>query len=77
VRATTTALRFASIPPLVKVATELSGSPNFELSQRSVCRSISFAAGEVRQFASCELYMATIVSATTEASVTLGLKSPK
>ncbi len=42
-----------------------------------MCRSISFAAGEVRQFASWGLYMATSVSATTDASVTLGLNRPK
>ena len=76
-RATTTAERFASVPPLVNVAMELRGRPNFSASQPSVCRSISLAAGEVRQFANWELYMATRVSATTEASVTLGLNRPK
>ena len=34
-------------------------------------------AGEVRQLASWELYMATSVSAITEGSVTAGLKSPR
>ena len=56
---------------------ELRGRPNFSASQPSVYRSISLAAGEVRQFANWELYMATSVSATTEASVTLGLNRPK
>src|ERR1700679_3908261 len=77
VSATTTADRFASEPPLVKVALESAGNPNLPANQASVCRSISLAAGEVRQFASCELYMATRVSATTEARVTLGLNRPK
>src|ERR1700723_8023 len=76
-RATTTAERFASEPPLVKVAMESVGNPNLLANQASVCLSISLAAGEVRQFASCELYMATSASATTEARVTLGLYRPK
>src|ERR1700677_1558109 len=77
VSATTTAERFASEPPLAKLAMESVGSPNPLANQARVCRSISLAAGEVRQFASCELYMATSVSATTEARVTLGLYRPK
>src|SRR5580692_10367067 len=77
VSATTTAVRFASEPPLVKVAMESAGRPNLSASQARVWRSISLAAGEVRQFANWELYMATSVSATTEARVTLGLKRPK
>ena len=60
-----------------KCCSGLRGSPNFAASQPSVCRSISLAAGDVRQFANCGLYMATSVSAMTDASVTLGLKSPK
>ena len=32
---------------------ESRGRPNFAASQPSVCRSISFAAGEVRQLANC------------------------
>src|SRR5205809_4283657 len=77
VRATTTAERFASAPPLVNVALVEAGRPNFAASHASVCRSISFAAGDVRQVASCGLYIATSASATIEATVTLGLKSPK
>jgi len=72
-----TAERFASAPPFVKLATALAGKPNLPVSHARVCRSISFAAGEVRQVASCGLYIATSVSATTDASVTLGLKRPK
>src|SRR5580658_6508992 len=72
-----TAVRFASAPPLVKVAIALDGRPNLLVSQPRVCRSISFAAGEVRQLASCGLYAAASVSATTEESVTLGLNRPK
>src|ERR1700721_1635333 len=77
VSATTTAERFASEPPLVKVAMESVGNPNLAANQASVCRSISLAAAELRQFPSFELYMATSVSATTEARVTLGLYRPK
>ena len=54
-----------------------SGIPNFCTSQPSVCRSISLAAREIRQFASCGLYIATSASATTDAQVTLGLDRPK
>ena len=49
VSATITAERFASNPPLVKLARALAGKPNLAASHASVCRSISFAAGEVRQ----------------------------
>src|SRR5438445_1155914 len=77
VNATITAERFASAPPVVKLAIVVAGRPNFSVSHARVCRSISFAAGEVRQLASCGLYMATSVSAITDASVTLGLKRPK
>src|SRR5947207_12335834 len=77
VNATMTAERFDSAPPVVKFAKALEGRPNLPVSQPSVCRSISFAAGEVRHVASCGLYIATSVSATIDASVTLGLKSPK
>ena len=72
-----TAERFASAPPFVKFAMALAGKPNLSVSHASVCRSISFAAGEVRQAANCGLYIATIVSAMIDASVTLGLKRPK
>src|SRR5437762_2565632 len=77
VKATITAERFASAPPVVKLALVDAGRPNLPVSQASVWRSISFAAGDVRQAASCGLYMATSVSAITEARVTLGLKRPK
>src|ERR1700759_1184580 len=76
-KAQITAERLASVPPLVKVAREVLGNPNFAASQPRVWRSISLPAGEVRQLANWELYIATSVSATTEASVTLGLKRPK
>src|SRR5947209_8157676 len=75
--ATTTAERFDSPPPLVKFETVQPGRPNLPASQVSVCRSISFAAGEVRQAANCGLYIATSKSATTDATVTLGLNRPK
>ena len=65
------------MPPLVKVAMVSAGRPNLAASQPSVCRSISLPAGEVRQLASWELYIATRVSAITEGSVTAGLKSPR
>jgi len=61
----------------VKLALAPAGRPNLLASQARVCRSISFAAGEVRQVASCGLYIATSVSATIDAGVTLGLKRPK
>ncbi len=77
VSATITAVRFASAPPVVKLALASFGKPNFDASHASVCRSISFAAGDVRQVASCGLCMATSVSATTDANVTLGLNRPK
>src|SRR5438067_8493496 len=77
VRATITAERFASAPPLVKLALALVGNPNLPPNQASVWRSISFAAGEVRHAASCGLYIATRVSAMIAAAVTLGLNSPK
>src|SRR5881396_3502999 len=77
VNATITAERFDSAPPVVKLAAVAAGRPNFPASHASVWRSISFAAGEVRQVASCGLYMATSVSAITDASVTLGLNRPK
>jgi hypothetical protein len=67
----------ASAPPLAKVAGAFAGKPNFDASHPSVWRSISFAAGEVRQAASCGLYIAASVSATTDANVTLGLNRPK
>src|SRR5438128_1461712 len=77
VNATTTADRFASAPPVVNVALVVSGRPNLPVSQASVWRSISLAAGDVRQAASCGLYIATSVSATTDATDTLGLNRPK
>ena len=72
-----TAERLASAPPLVKLAIAVGGKPNLSCSHARVCRSISFAAGDVRQVASCGLYIATSASATIEATVTLGLKRPK
>src|SRR5215831_4201391 len=72
-----TAEKFDSAPPVVKLAAVPVGKPNFSASQRSVWHSISFAAGEVRQVASCGLYIAVSVSPTTEAGVTLGLNRPK
>src|SRR5277367_4371865 len=77
VSATMVAERFASAPPLVNVAAVSAGSPNLAVNHASVWRSISFAAGDVLQVASCGLYMATSRSATTDASVTLGLNRPK
>src|SRR5579883_2520859 len=77
VNATTTAERFASAPPVVKEALAFAGSPNLQRNQARVCRSISLAAGDVRQVASWGLYAATRVSAITEAMVTLGLNNPK
>jgi len=61
----------------VNVALVVSGRPNLPVSQASVWRSISLAAGDVRQAASCGLYIATSVSATTDATDTLGLNRPK
>src|SRR5438045_1296164 len=77
VNARITADKFDSAPPVVKLAAVAAGRPNFPASQASVWRSISFAAGDVRHVASCGLYIATSVSAITDARVTLGLKSPK
>src|SRR2546426_1035549 len=67
----------ANLAVLVKLATASAGRPNLPVSQPRVCRSISFAAGDVRQVASWGLYIATSVSPMTDASVTLGLKRPK
>ena len=43
-----TAERFASAPPLVKLAIDSGGNPNLVANHVSVCFSISFAAGDVR-----------------------------
>src|SRR5277367_6835049 len=77
VSATMAAERFDSAPPLVKLAAVLGGNPNLAANHARVCRSISFAAGEVRHVANCGLCMATIVSATIDGNVTLGLNRPR
>jgi len=68
----------ASCPPLVKFANPVVGSSsNATISQASTCRSISLAIGACGQAASCGLYNAASVSATTPARRTVGLNSPK